>query len=81
VDFRSDRIGRLSFARPCARPPEVCRRGTPVAPEPDGACPETFTLKDPKRLLPAILFRSLAFALWPSQRGVSSSIALRFGGL
>jgi hypothetical protein len=38
-------------------------------------------VKDPKRLLPAILFRSLAFALWPSQRGVSSSIALRFGGL
>jgi len=57
------------------------RRGTPVAPQPGGACPETFTLKDPKRLLPAILFRSLAFALWPSQRGVSSSIALRFGGL
>ena len=72
-------------------------------------------MKDPKRLVPAILFCSFAFALWPSQaaarrrghpvrlggsavvtvypstsggadllhdqlRGVSGSIALRFGG-
>jgi hypothetical protein len=67
VDSRSDRVRRLMF---CA----ALRATAGGLPAWHSRCsgarrrlPGDLHVKDPKRLLPAILFCSFAFALWPSQ--------------